>query len=475
VFAYINVDVIYEPQTLTVSAHGAVTVSPLLEWRLESSTRCPEYSGGCFKYPLRRLQRQDNDNQLQFHVNMHVYNKAGHLLSLSTDHFSVPSRYPPAKPKVFDLDPEFLDVTNYDVDIHFQGSMLCASWTHSSDHEQVSIEIGVGLQNDSDDTVPFKTVNETMPYCVISDAIQTNKMYFLILRISSSGGATLSSSDGITVADEDKLRKDFIIRTGQECSSNIHDTLLWNGAEVWQPKPLLVGQRYILYVNDSNIEVESNGTLIERAGEHFIIIPFQSIIVLNFISNTTNDTHMYHEIKVNIYECPKESVFSNVDVIPIRWSFKEWSNSSLFVYMVGIEMVLNNTRKLVSPFLPVVHKMETTVDMSTIPKTYGAFVATVKICSFTTCLQQVDSKPFVFESEGYKLLIRDVLSESIKGPLSCFALSARWNVIHNNMSVLFHQYSITRYTNGSDKIIPWRTLINDSPAIQVTMLFFPFS
>jgi len=197
------------------TAHGASAVSPYLEWRLDDSPRCLTFTGGCFKYPLRRLQIQDTDNSILFHLNMHVYNNAGHYLSISTEPFKVPSLYPPGQSIVYDLDPEYPDSTPLaDVDVHFKSSDLCASWTDATHHETVSYEVGVGLTNLTDDIIAFQHVKETTLFYFNSSVIQTDKTYFFLLLPNCSAGSTISSSDGVTVLDGEGLRNPLVVQPG---------------------------------------------------------------------------------------------------------------------------------------------------------------------------------------------------------------------------------------------------------------------
>lgn len=449
------------------SAHGAVAVSPYLEWRLDVSPSCSTFTGGCFKYPLRRLQLQDTDNGSPFHINLHVYNNAGHFLSIATEQFTIPSRYPPGKSRVYDLDPEYLDMYPLaDVDIHFKSSVLCASWTDSTHHETVLYEVGVGISNSSDDIIPFKLVNETKSFCISSPVIQTNKTYYFLLRSTCSAGSTVSSSDGVTVVDGNELRNSLIVQPGRNCFDEEHDSIALksNNTIIWKPKPLLVGHSYVITLDITAFDIYSNDSIIINDTKGFVIIPFKSMIKL-----TISMKFPFNESSglVFMYYCPNKDVLQNTNEFIVSWMFQRPVERPSFFYMVGVEKINVFNNNLILPYQIATHHFEHRFgDISNIIGTRDMFVAKVRICSITHCLEDVVSNPFTCDQTDPELQVEAFRTES-NDQASCLSLHARWNIVPADIRVAFHQYTFASDKFGNGMLIPWQSVANTSLTIQV--------
>jgi len=449
-----------------ILAYGTIAVSPYLEWRLDESPSCPAFTGGCFKYPLRRLQIQDTDNSISFHINLHVYNNAGHYLSIATEQFKIPSRYPPGKITVYDTDPEFLDTTLLvDVDVHFKLSVLCASWTDVTHHKTVSYEVGVGLTNLTDDIIEFQHVNDIRYFCFNSSAIQADKTYFFLLRSTCSAGFTISSSDGVTVLDGEYLRKSLDVQAGRNCFSLEYDSvaLQTNSSVIWTPKPLLVGYSYIINLDISAYDIHSDDAIIGKRTKEYVIIPFKSNIKITVSVKSALPPGLAF-----LYFCPNKDVlpFNNKELI-VNWMFSKPIHSSSFVYMVGVEKITAVNNTLVLPYQKALHDFELRFkDLSSIIVTNDSFVAKVRICSIAHCLKDVVSNPFTFDQTNPTLQVEALSAESNE-QADCLWLHARWKIVPSEFRVSFHQYTLSLDEIGKTKLISWQSIANTSLTIQV--------
>ena len=453
------------------SAHGAIAVSPYLEWWLDDSPSCPSFTAGCIKYPLRLLQLQDTDNNIPFHINLHVYNNARHYLSISTEPFQIPSRYPPGKSMVYDTDPEFRDLTPLaDVDVHFTLSVLCASWTDATHHETVSYEVGVGLTNLTDDIIAFQHVTDISNFCFNSSAIQTDKTYFFLLRSTCSAGSTISSSDGVIVLDGENLRSSSLdVQPGRHCFDLEYDSMTAqsNTSVLWTPKPLNVGQSYVITLNITEFKINSDDAKISNTANGLLIIPFKSQINITLSVNSPTSSSVF----VQMFYCPNKDVVQHTKELFVSWMFSKPVKRSSFVYMVGVKKINSSNNTLGLPYKTVTHNFEHRFhDISSIIGTPDVFVAKVRICSITHCLEDVVSNQFTFDPTDPELHFEALGAES-NDQASCLLLHVRWKVVPDEFRVSFHQYTLALDQTGKELLIPWQSIANTSLTVQVLYHF----
>ncbi|XP_052249681.1 uncharacterized protein LOC127857315 [Dreissena polymorpha] len=290
-----------------------IPVSPLLEWRFESSDPCPSHSGGCIKYPLSRLQNQETGDGDLFQIIIHIYNNAGHFTSLSTEAFQVPSRYPPGKGNVFDLDPELLDATSTDINVHFTEHVMCASWSGFKHHEGILQEVGVGTDQLTANIVQFQSVSNTTMLCLHSSSISAGRIQYFLIRANCSGGSTISASNGVLITPIYYIQEKLDIHLGQDCYSTAHfeqSTYFENfSSTVVLHNPLHIGQRYsILSENDDwkqTTIVFADG-IVEKSKDIEYLIPFVDHPRLQLKHSIIPNATML----LKIYKCPSESLIS---------------------------------------------------------------------------------------------------------------------------------------------------------------------
>jgi len=397
-------------------------------------------------------------------MDLHVYNNAGHYLSVATEPFKIPSRYPPGISIIYDMDPEFLGMTPLaDVDVHFKSSVLCASWTDSIHHENVSYEVGVGLTNLTDDIIAFQSVKTTRQYCFNSSAITTDEIYFFLLRSNCSAGSTISSSDGVTILDEEELRNSLLVQPGRNCFDLEHDdiALQSNSSVIWKPKALLVGQSYIITINITEFDIYSENAEITNNSGVLLLIPFRSYIIITILITSSSPS----PVLAQMFLCPNKDVLPSNNELIISWMFSKEIKRSSFVYMVVLENAVHNT--LVVPYQKVTHNFEHRFeDLSGIIGTQDKFVGKVRICSVTHCLEDVVSNPFTIDPTDPELQM-EALSAVSDDQASCLSLHAQWKIAPDDFRVSFHQFAIALDKNGNEKLTSWKTIANASSSVQV--------
>jgi len=388
-------------------------------------------------------------------------------LSVTTESFQVPSSYPPQKSMVYDTDPEYLDITPIrDADLHFTPSILCGFWTTSHHHEGVSYEVGIGSTNTTDDIIPFNKVNETRSFCMKSSVIQTQTKYFFLLRSTCSAGSTISSSDGVIIVDSDTLRNSLVVQTGMNCFEREHDSITFHDSCEWNPLPVLVGHRYMVHVNNSDFEINSDDAIVERDQNHYFIVPFKSDIAIT-VSLNSSSTLRANVGLAKVYDCPSNDVISNTNDLTVNWRLNGQPAGVMPLYSVGVGEVTSSNRSIVIPFQQAKHNLQHRFgDVSSITNLGDRFVAKVRICSNTNCLDDVDSKPFGLEKPDMKLQVNVINSETVDQK-SCLLLNARWEVFPEDIRISFHQYTLAPETSGGGKIVPWTTILNNNATMQV--------
>ncbi|XP_053396792.1 uncharacterized protein LOC123551182 [Mercenaria mercenaria] len=451
----------------------SMSVTPLLQWDLETSMPCPQFSGGCFKYPIRRLQIHDNDIGLPFYITMHVYNNAGHALTVTTDIFRIPSRYPPGHAIVTDSDPECRYKTE-DTNVHFTSNTLCFKWTGFKHHESVKVEVGVGSNNSTDDIVPYSIHKRTENFhCIHSSNIKFQQTYFAFVKASCSGGVTMSASNGVTVLDKSMLMKSLTVRLGEKCSTT--DVIMpvvrnLTHANLSVTFSAEVGKRYELFIPTNIIDsvYTNDGIIFTNMTDNFSlsIVPFikNPVVYISSSGGVINE-----ESQIHIHKCPSTLYVGENDIISAHWFYTENKDYGL-IFEVAIVNAKNMTRNNSQIHL-------TQYESSTILTTHTfydvnleakeCYNVVVKQCSYTQCLEPVFSRMFCVASSSEA---RNLHVSSLKNVVgaSCFLIKLEWSAFRSDSRVLFYQWVVSQDNAANHILIEWQTIrANDTEKYQV--------
>ncbi|KAL4218457.1 hypothetical protein ACF0H5_023192 [Mactra antiquata] len=450
--------------------HGDVHVSPLLQWHLYSSETCPDFSGGCFHYPLRRLQTQDTDNRLQFYIDLHVFNAAGHSITIRTDRFQLPSRYPPGHAVVMDTDP--LLPNNYiDVDYHFTPNTICAYWQGFKHHQDVKIEMGIGTNVTTDDIVKFSLVNSSDYHCISSPNIKNDVKYFSLLKATCSGGSTVSHSSGVVILDNlllidslkvwpgancDKLSEKVTINSMMKNTRNNTD-----GYSFQLNTTLAIGKRYVLIVNNESMTsiASDDGMLSPFVNEHS-----HNIVFVPYMEHPTFHTNMIEgEVlnqQIRIAECPNKHSMKEHEAITAYWENTGEKHEGIKheIAIVKIPVDESNATKLleyVTAFEAVPDgQSEYTFNEVNLKPGFNYKIA-VKQCSSARCINQSLSDVFTVEVIPY---ITVKSAKLLSTNSTCALTEIRWNVSVFDDTMLFYQWAISRDDRVTNIVSQWQTL-----------------
>ncbi|WAR31809.1 hypothetical protein MAR_034351 [Mya arenaria] len=397
-------------------AHNGIVVTPYLEWRLDTSPPCPLYSGGCFRYPIRRLQLQDTDNYLEFYINMHVYNNAGHYLSLASQLFQLPSRYPPGQTVISDTDPS-VNMSIMDVDAHFTKGVLCARW-------------------------------------------------------KGTGGVSVSFSDGIMVLDKDEITLSLSVRNGHDCSNqllNTYDVTLANySARVTIKEPLHVGQRYIINTPYKTVVTSDDGIIFVEGNDNFIR-PFVNRPAL--VIEVKHSTIVHDILGFNLSLCLDQNVLLQTKRLVVRWKFVDPHLASIYrnvdiSYSVGVSesnSILGQNKTFVIPFQPGINGNHFIFE-EYILLTNKKYVAEVQVCTKLECIKAVKSNEFSIERLNPVLKISEAFTWIGD---TCVHVKFHWSIEDRDISMAFYQWNLAQDTDGRKTLLSWKSITNESIDITV--------
>ncbi|KAL4219902.1 hypothetical protein ACF0H5_020314 [Mactra antiquata] len=454
--------------------HDGIVISPLLQWRIRDSMLCPEFSGGCFRYPLKRMQRMDTDLGLNFTIKVHVYNDAGHFTETCTDNFKLPSRYPPGQAIVFDIDPELKDsvAVRQDTQIHFTTEQMCASWTGFKYHKEVHIEIGIGTTPIDANIVHFATVNNTSNFeCIQSGNIKLHTRYFFLVKANSSGGTTISVSNGIELHNKTNIISSFIIASAFESVPIILTPLNLSRntssvARFCLTDKVLTGPIYTMVV--FNVTHDS---IVESDDVKFSRVNFKSDcseITATFVAFTElpcftiNDGNTSLNVKINREISLTNSTIIKSDQISARWELSHLNlidvmSFKLAVFQVG-DIKSNSTDSTILPYEISTNLLRHTFKQFKIEANSKYYVV-LKACTHVRCLE-VSKATFEFEG-GIKdnKIARPSISSNTGG---CSSVNFTWSPYIAKSGMSFYLWAISRDKNANNNLIDWKFVPSSS-------------
>ncbi|XP_053381647.1 uncharacterized protein LOC123555884 isoform X2 [Mercenaria mercenaria] len=454
--------------------HDNDVVSPFLEWRLEDSKPCLNFTGGCMKYPLKRLQRIDTDVGLNFAVRVYAYNNAGHFAIEETDAFKIPSRYPPGHAVVKDIDPESNSSSVLrDVDVHFTASKLCVQWYGFRHHENVNLEIGIGANNNTADIIPFQFTNASNTLCVKSKSLQYNTKYFVLLRATCTGGKTISSSDGIIIVNATEFLNSFDIHVGGYAGE-----IRWKqqGAQntsqkrFCAPKSVKLGDKYKLFfeglnrkltiiknadmvideIKYNNLSMKMTVNMVPLTERPCLIVDFNASSNATLVVYTRNDND--------------NKFISDVNTFFVTWAFeryKEMLSHLMFEVAVGKKFYQMNTtnNNLVTAFTKSDSDASHTFHFPLLPQEHE-YIVIIRPCTNVRCIDHVYSNTFEIESSVHSGKFQTFQIE-LNNEKTCVDVTLEWKMFKAKSSVTIYQWSVSKDHGANIVLTRWRTVLGD--------------
>lgn len=447
------------------------SVTPLLEWRLDSSRPCLNFTGGCIRYPLKKLQAHDNDLGLEFYTKMTVYNNAGHFTQIITKSFQLPSRYPTGHAVIVDIDPSQLDTLPIrDVNFHFTQNTLCAHWSGFKHHESIFLELGIGTNGISDNVVKFAPINNTNSHCVHSPYLNIGVQYFVLVQSTCSGGRTVSSSNGVTVLNQTRVTNSLHVKMGKDCFSDKVTSATISSdkgkALLILSKAIQVGRTYILQV-ENKTHVKSQFAVLSEDikavndkildGKSIIsFIPSRETLnlTLKFQESTINET-----IFVTLRLCHSEMYHSLDDQLSAHW-YHSIGNARGFTYKVAILPGDNETLSVSSSYVDVGNSTSHTFNEISLESGKHYMIA-VKACTNARCIGPVVSSEFITEV-GRPVGTVIAAESSVSDVPPCWNVTLTWIEFNTIGRIVMYQWAISNDDSGNRLVSNWESIDIDS-------------
>lgn len=447
------------------------------------SAPCLQFTGGCFKYPVSKLQRKDTDLGLSFYVLLFIYNNAGHFTTLKTQNFILPSSSPPGHVIVSDIDPETYDEDlsndHTDIDAHFSVNTVCAKWNGLEHPDQVSFEIGLGSGGDFDDIYAFTRINSTSHHCVTSLNIPTDTKLFFSVRATNSAGSTTSRSDGLTIYRPAAVIRSLDVLDGPMCFSPqmlLHQTSKTGSKDILFRSPLLVGKIYTLRIsgqNVTNINVSSMNLhdsdihikhIKDALGYTDVVFqPRSAIQRMNLLNNYRSS------IIAELYECEDDlSAMLAISTLKAHWRglSDHFTYESAAVKVLCSDLNDETCYEILTPFIS--YRGQISSNMLT-PKPQDTYCVSIKPCLNSKCLKHKLTSGVYIEPKLNSInIVKTNLSFKDE---NCTSLETEWEPL-KNVVVSFYQWSIASASKtdvpGSLAILrDWKTVLTRSTADEV--------
>ena len=458
--------------------HDDKTITPLLEWRQDSSIPCSRFDGGCLRYPISKLQKKDTDLGLNFYVILHIYNNAGHSLTLKTPEFGIPATYPPGQARVFDLDLEAIINANItrdrpiEVNSHLSENTVCAAWSGFKHHENLILEIGVGTAKGFDDIYMFSTINNSDYHCITSDKLPFDSKMFVSVRASCSGGSIISSSDGVIIYNRHIILRSFKVMDGPACTES-KPVLITNRtiteSDIMRLR-LIVGQTYMLRLNGKNLsnivsyfhqnDLHVKNINIVDYQTQLVFQPLIEDIFLHSLSNTSlGDIYL-----VELYNC-EEDISAVVKGSSLIAHWKRHSED--FTYeAAAIQLICTNSSKdtCIKYLTPFISVTDNEVNISSVHLQEGdTYFVGVRPCLNSQCLDTVLSTGVNIEPEGIELCINEANAFTEDGNSNCLNVTVMFDLI-SVVNISFYQWSLSTNIGNSNTmslIGQWKSILSD--------------
>ncbi|KAH3799718.1 hypothetical protein DPMN_153330 [Dreissena polymorpha] len=413
-----------------------------------------------------------------FYLNVHIYNNAGHFTLIRTETFHLPSRFPPGHGYVFDLDPEMMNIST-DIDLHFTEHIMCAGWMGFKHQENVSLEVGIGLDRTTPDVVRFQSTSEMKNICLNSSSIVNDKVYFFIVKASCSGGTTISASNGIRIYDRHSPQNELKVKIGTKCFSakvfDVNVSIANDSTFIELPFTLIIGQRYVLFAENSQwqtiLRINTSDAIVRTEDNNYVLIPYVEKPTLQVHRNVSMDI----TLRLKISKCPAENILPNTNQLNISWTFP-YTVAAFedIVFSVSLlKYVTVNGSDEESIFAPP----QTGVGLSDITfhdmnfEAQTLYMASVQLCNNVRCLSPIHSRAFTIELEAPDIsFINTELEVANAG--ECVDVKASWKIIGQSANVAFYQWSISRDEIGGQLLSVWENVMPNGTTVKVIFISF---
>ncbi|XP_063447914.1 uncharacterized protein LOC134727462 [Mytilus trossulus] len=329
-------------------------ITPFLEWNIKSHGGQCGLLHQCIKYPVKTLQVYDSENSLDFYIQMHVYNYAGHYCSINTPSFKLPNIIPPRSGVVLDVYPGSKRPYE-DVDVLHDAKVYCFVMKGFT-NKDIQFEVGVGTVYKLDDAIAFHVVNATNEErkCESMVQLKTDKQYYVTIRASNTNREIYRvSSDGFLILNGTTVTSSLTIQHGIRCDKD-NQMNKWNISipknELKLSKPLKHGVYYSLVTDSRNkqFKITNTDVIMKYHGQNSdqVIKTFMPIVSVAsiFIDIQSNHSDLSSYMTLYLHQCdPDMGIQSSTSLLPVFWSIDKKYVQYLSNYETGLCKMTNNS------------------------------------------------------------------------------------------------------------------------------------
>lgn len=326
-------------------------VNDFMKWT--NNTHCPG-NRFCSMFPLFELRDLDSGRNRKYQFQFQAFNDAGHFCEILSEDFSLPSPFPPTVGTVFDVEEIFFIERNdiADIDVSFSLNSYSVFLKDVEHMESLTYEIGVGLSKMSDIVIPLHPINgssfnEGWYFSEKAEQLKQYQKYYVLLKVSSSGGSVSLSTDGFTIIDKKDIDKVVKVNDGQGCLSqspvfkqNFTNDVPNNTIfTVNVPFPLIIGTVYTTFIRASYVDFDVKGiksSLLSKSNNSFTFIPeiHQPVFTLyiNWTSNSSTNS-----LALETCRCMNNIQVQNQnDIVGANWKINETLGKYLSHFNVSL-------------------------------------------------------------------------------------------------------------------------------------------
>lgn len=413
----------------------------------------------CTRYPLNRIRYKEQDED--FFVEMHIYNKVGLSSKKRSKPFKFPSQVPLGHGVVLDVDPEKSSVDR-DVDFQVHNSTVCFIWKGLSYHHNISLFAGLGLTPISPDVTPFRRIFDNK-HCFSNVSLLPNTKYFSVIRVYCAGSSSYDVSDGVTLVDIGTVDNRLQIHNGIGCNEKdlvrpFHITSN-NRTSVYEYNDLVVSETYTLFIKEKNKAKDMNTSIHFRGFIKSEQSDNKLFQVIELISTNRNATITFESFNLSNNEAVLKKCHFNKRVIlsgnslSFHWTHNREKDDYPTHFEVSVAKISQSGVQIMKSEISYAENITfRNLNLNTIDKYCGV----VKSCFSKYCSKAVFGSLVRLLSTEFNFTIRADMHEDSENFIIDIEIKDEANVINDGLS----RWMLSEDIQGKKRTTNWNFFPN---------------
>lgn len=413
----------------------------------------------CTRYPLNRIRYKEQDED--FFVEMHIYNKVGLSSKKRSKPFKFPSQVPLGHGVVLDVDPEISSVDR-DVDFQVHNSTVCFIWKGLSYHHNISLFAGLGLTPTSPDVTPFRRIFDNK-HCFSNVSLLPNTKYFSVIRVYCAGSSSYDVSDGVTLVDIGTVDNRLQIHNGIGCNEKdlvrpFHITSN-NRTSVYEYNDLVVSETYTLFIKEKNKAKDMNTSIHFRGFIKSEQSDNKLFQVIELISTNRNATITFESFNLSNNEAVLKKCHFNRRVIlsgnslSFHWTHNREKDDYPTHFEVSVAKISQSGVQIMKSEISYAENITfRNLNLNTIDKYCGV----VKSCFSKYCSKAVFGSLVRLLSTEFNFTIRADMHEDSENFIIDIEIKDEANVINDGLS----RWMLSEDIQGKKRTTNWNFFPN---------------